>query len=165
MHQHCPAAMAFQIVPNLYALCPVRCISCDGSGQASAVTAALDWLAGNVQLPAIASMSLGAGQPDSVLNAATTAILALGVTVVTAAGNYNDGKEHVSLPCLMVLSSSAVPSQHIWPYLRTCNILSEAVLLMQTPAASAQPMCQEPSLSQPLTHRTTAGVSATMEHV
>lgn len=73
-------------------LCPVRCISCDGSGQASAVTAALDWLAANVQLPAIASMSLGAGQPDSVLNSATNAILALGVTVVTAAGNYNDGK-------------------------------------------------------------------------
>ena len=70
---------------------PVRCISCDGSGQASAVTAALDWLAANVQLPAIASMSLGAGQPDTVLDTATTAILALGVTVVTAAGNFNDG--------------------------------------------------------------------------
>ena len=71
---------------------PVRCISCDGSGQASAVTAALDWLAANVQLPAIASMSLGAGQPDTVLDTATTAILALGVTVVTAAGNFNDGQ-------------------------------------------------------------------------
>ncbi len=69
----------------------MRCISCDGSGQASAVTAALDWLAANVQLPAVASMSLGAGQPDTVLDAATTAILALGVTVVTAAGNFNDG--------------------------------------------------------------------------
>ena len=73
---------------------PVRCISCDGSGQASAVTAALDWLAANVQLPAIASMSLGAGQPDTVLDTATAAILAMGVTVVTAAGNFNDGKHH-----------------------------------------------------------------------
>ena len=70
----------------------MRCISCDGSGQASAVTAALDWLAANVKLPAIASMSLGAGQPDDVLDAATTAIMALGVTVVTAAGNFNDGE-------------------------------------------------------------------------
>lgn len=69
----------------------VRCISCDGSGQASAVIAALDWLAANVKLPAIASMSLGAGQPDAVLDAATTTILGLGVTVVTAAGNYNNG--------------------------------------------------------------------------
>jgi subtilisin family serine protease len=69
----------------------VRCISCDGSGQASDVIAALDWLAGNVKLPAIASMSLGANQPDSVLDAATTTILGLGVTVVTAAGNYNNG--------------------------------------------------------------------------
>ena len=50
-----------------------------------------------MQLPAIASMSLGAGQPDSVLDMATTAILGLGVTVVTAAGNYNDGKEHFRL--------------------------------------------------------------------
>ncbi len=39
-------------------------------------------------------MSLGAGQPDTVLDAATTAILALGVTVVTAAGNFNDGQHH-----------------------------------------------------------------------
>ncbi len=69
----------------------MRCISCDGSGQASAVVAALDWLAANVRLPAVASMSLGAGQPDSVLDAATSTILSMGVTVVTAAGNYNNG--------------------------------------------------------------------------
>ena len=72
----------------------MRCISCDGTGRASDVTAALDWLAANVQLPAIASMSLGAGQPDTVLDTATQAILALGVTIVTAAGNFNDGEIH-----------------------------------------------------------------------
>ena len=69
----------------------VRCISCDGSGKASDVIAALDWLAASVQLPAVASMSLGAGQPDAVLDAATNAIIGMGVTVVTAAGNYNNG--------------------------------------------------------------------------
>ena len=56
------------------------------------MVAALDWLAANVRLPAVASMSLGAGQPDSVLDAATSTILSLGVTVVTAAGNYNNGE-------------------------------------------------------------------------
>ena len=69
----------------------VRCISCDGSGKASDVVAALDWLAANLKLPAVASMSLGAGQPDAVLDAATNTILGMGVTVVTAAGNYNNG--------------------------------------------------------------------------
>lgn len=82
----------------------VRCISCDGSGQASAVIAALDWLAGNVKLPAIASMSLGAGQPDAVLDAATTTILGLGVTVVTAAGNYNNGRSILSCPSFLCLN-------------------------------------------------------------
>jgi subtilisin family serine protease len=69
----------------------VRCIGCDGSGQASDVIAALDWLAGAAKLPAVASMLLGAGTPNAVLEAATATILGLGVTVVTAAGNFNSG--------------------------------------------------------------------------
>ncbi|KAK9817300.1 hypothetical protein WJX72_012366 [[Myrmecia] bisecta] len=71
---------------TLYA---VRCISCDGSSQASDVIAALDWLAVNVQFPAVASMSLGSDKPDDNLDAALQAVIDLGVVGVVAAGNYN----------------------------------------------------------------------------
>ncbi|CAK0762638.1 hypothetical protein CVIRNUC_002977 [Coccomyxa viridis] len=47
-------------------------------------------IVGGLNFGVAKNVTLYAGQPDSVLNAATTAILALGVTVVTAAGNYND---------------------------------------------------------------------------
>ncbi|KAL3162994.1 hypothetical protein ABBQ32_009426 [Trebouxia sp. C0010 RCD-2024] len=67
----------------------VRVINCDGSAQSSAVIAGLDWLAQNYQLPAVASMSLGSDSPNQALDDAVTAIIALGITAVIAAGNYN----------------------------------------------------------------------------
>ena len=48
-------------------------------------------MAGNVQLPAVVSMSLGASGVDTTMDAAVQAVLALGVPVVAAAGNYNSG--------------------------------------------------------------------------
>ena len=79
-------------------LCCVRCchaavrvINCDGSASSSAVIAGLEWLAQNVQLPAVASMSLGSDSPNQALDDAVTAVIALGVTAVVAAGNYNQG--------------------------------------------------------------------------
>ena len=76
--------------------CAVRCIACNGNGAASAVIAGLDWVAANLQLPAVISMSLGATGVDTTMDAAVQAVLALGATVVVAAGNYNNGK-----PCLL----------------------------------------------------------------
>lgn len=67
-------------------------INCDGSAQSSAVIAGLDWLAQNYQLPAVASMSLGSDSPNQALDDAVTAIIALGITAVIAAGNYNQGQ-------------------------------------------------------------------------
>ena len=77
-----------ELTPSAHA---VRCIGCDGSGAASAVIAGLDWVAANVKLPAVVSMSLGATGLDTTMDAAVQAIIALGVTVVAAAGNYNNG--------------------------------------------------------------------------
>ena len=69
----------------------VRCIACDGSGKTSEVIAGVDWVATNLQLPAVLSMSLGADSTDDVLDAAVLAVIALGATVVTASGNFNNG--------------------------------------------------------------------------
>lgn len=69
----------------------VRCIACDGSGKTSEVIAGVDWVASNLQMPAVVSMSLGANSVDGVLDAAVQAVISLGATVVTAAGNFNNG--------------------------------------------------------------------------
>lgn len=70
----------------------VRCITCQGSGRTSEVIAGVDWVAANVQLPAVVSMSLGADSTDAVLDAAVRAVIKLGAAIVTAAGNFNNGK-------------------------------------------------------------------------
>lgn len=69
----------------------VRCITCAGSGKASEVIAGVDWVAANLQLPAVVSMSLGADSTDAVLDAAVSAVIGLGAIVVAAAGNFNNG--------------------------------------------------------------------------
>jgi len=69
----------------------VRCMDCDGTGSTSALLAGMDWVAANAMRPAVASMSLGAGDPEPLLDAAARALVALGIVVVTAAGNYNNG--------------------------------------------------------------------------
>lgn len=65
---------------------------CNGSGKASEVIAGVDWVAGNLLMPAVVSMSLGADTTDPILDAAVQAVIGLGATVVTAAGNFNNGK-------------------------------------------------------------------------
>ena len=69
----------------------MRCIACDGSGKTSEVIAGVDWVAANLQLPAVVSMSLGADSTDELLDAAVLAVDQLGATIVTAAGNFNNG--------------------------------------------------------------------------
>lgn len=71
----------------------MRCITCAGSGRTSEVIAGVDWVAANLDLPAVISMSLGADSTDDVLDAAVRAVIDLGAVVVTAAGNFNNGKE------------------------------------------------------------------------
>lgn len=60
-----------------------------GGGSTAGIISGVDWLAGNAQKPAIASMSLG-GKFSAALNKAVDELSASGVTVVTASGNGND---------------------------------------------------------------------------
>lgn len=72
----------------------VRAIGCDGDSNVSSIVAALDWLAGNAEYPAIAVLSLGSSQIDHVLDAAVTAVIAQGIVTVIAGGNFNNGACH-----------------------------------------------------------------------
>ena len=70
----------------------VRVLDCQGNALTSNVIAGLDWLAQNFQLPAVASLSLGADSPNRAMDDAVKALITLGVTVVVAAGNFNQSK-------------------------------------------------------------------------
>ncbi len=70
----------------------VRAIGCDGSSNTSNIVAALDWVAGNAQLPAIVVMSLGSSTIEAAMDNAVTAVVAAGIVAVTAAGNFNGGE-------------------------------------------------------------------------
>ena len=76
-------------------------MDCNGAGLASAVIAALEWVAAHLQLPAVVSMSLGATGVDTTMDAAVQAVISLGATVVAAAGNSNAGVL-CTRPCMQV---------------------------------------------------------------
>jgi len=67
----------------------VKILGDTGGGSTAGIISGVDWLAGNAQKPAIASMSLG-GRFSAALNEAVDQLSASGVTVVTASGNDND---------------------------------------------------------------------------
>jgi len=62
---------------------------CSGVGYTSDVIAGVDWVAAHHASPAVANMSLGAGDPDSALTTAVTNLWKSGVFVAVAAGNHN----------------------------------------------------------------------------
>ncbi len=64
----------------------LRVLGCDASGTTSDVVAALDWLVGKAQRPAVANLSFGRGG-DAALDAAVEAVVAAGIPVVVAAGD------------------------------------------------------------------------------
>ncbi len=70
---------------NLWAL---RVLNCEGSGSTSGVIAAVDWVTGSHQDPAVANMSLG-GSSSSSLNNAVANSVAAGVPYAVSAGNGN----------------------------------------------------------------------------
>lgn len=69
-------------------LVPVRVLSCAGTAPLSAVIDGLDWVVDDhvAGEPAVVNLSLGGG-PSPALDAAVNAVIADGITVVTAAGN------------------------------------------------------------------------------
>ena len=70
----------------------VRVLDCSGQGPTSGVVAGLEWVAQNYQLPAVASMSLGQHTKNVAIDAAVRSLVALGITVVAAAGNDQASK-------------------------------------------------------------------------
>lgn len=82
----------------------VRCIACDGAGRTSEVIAGVDWVASNLVLPAVISMSLGASETDAVLDAAVSAVIGMGAQIITAAGNFNNG-----MLCIVDVDKSSFP--------------------------------------------------------
>jgi subtilisin family serine protease len=64
----------------------VRVLGCNGSGSNSNVIAGIDWVAANAVKPAVANMSLGGGNSDTLDTAVKNAI-AKGIAFAVAAGN------------------------------------------------------------------------------
>lgn len=81
----------------------MRCVDCNGNGAVAQFIAGLEWVAGNFQSPAVASMSLGSNAVNEALDSALQAVIALGVTGVVAAGNYGSG----ALPGAVILNPGA----------------------------------------------------------
>jgi subtilisin family serine protease len=66
----------------------VRVLNCSGAGFLSRVVAGLDWAASQGAYPAVINMSLG-GSANATLDDAVRRAVAVGITVVAAAGNSN----------------------------------------------------------------------------
>jgi subtilisin family serine protease len=64
----------------------VKVLGCDGSGLASDIIAAIDWLRVNKVKPAVANLSLGSGWSKTV-NQAVDRLFSAGILPVVAAGN------------------------------------------------------------------------------
>lgn len=64
----------------------VRVLNCEGAGSNSTVIGGLDWIAENVQKPAVVNMSLGGGASRAI-DEAVEKLVDRGITVVVAAGN------------------------------------------------------------------------------
>ena len=72
-------------------LVAVRVLDFNGSAKASDVVSCLDWVLKNAQLPAVVHLGAGSDSPNSVSDAAASAVLAKGIPVVVSAGNTNSG--------------------------------------------------------------------------
>ena len=67
---------------------PVRVIDCGGSGATSGVIAGLDWVVQNAVLPAVVNLSIIEDSTSIALDGAVARVVASGITVVAAAGNF-----------------------------------------------------------------------------
>jgi serine protease len=67
-------------------LVSVRVLGCDGTGTGSGFIAGIDWVAKNHVKPAVANISIGAGQSTQ-LNSALQSMIATGVQASVSAGN------------------------------------------------------------------------------
>ena len=68
----------------------VRVMDCDGEGAMSTIITGLEWILGNLELPAVVLMSIG-GDATLLLDQACESLVNAGATVVVAAGNDDEG--------------------------------------------------------------------------
>jgi subtilisin family serine protease len=97
----------------------VRALDCYGDGTSEGVVAALDWVLGNhVSTPSVVNMSLGGGaNPD--IDAAVSAVIAAGIPLVAAAGNYAENACDFSparVPAALTIGASARNDQQAWDF-------------------------------------------------
>ncbi|MFD9504229.1 S8 family serine peptidase [Streptomyces sp. NPDC060035] len=76
-------------------LVPVRVLNCEGSGTWAGIIAGLDWIAENVQKPAVVNASLG-GTSSAAVDDAFDGLAEQGILPVVAAGNESQDACNVS---------------------------------------------------------------------
>jgi len=86
-HMAGKVAGTFWGVAKNAAVVAVRVLDCSGAGSTSAILAGLDWVARNHTTPSVANLSFS-GALSATVNQAVASVVAAGVTVVAAAGDY-----------------------------------------------------------------------------
>ncbi len=93
-------------------LIPVKVLNCNGNGSITDIVTALQWVVTDhlAGVPAVLNMSLG-GFASSAVDAAVSAVIADGVTVVVAAGNDNDNSCNYSparVPAAITVGATSI---------------------------------------------------------
>lgn len=96
----------------------IRVLDCDGWGTTSGIVAGLDWVAGDHDSdePAVANMSL-LGGASLAMDAAISAVIRDGVTMVVAAGNERDAACAYSparVPAALTVAASTIEDRPAW---------------------------------------------------
>eukprot|EP00192_Tetraselmis_astigmatica_P001340 CAMPEP_0117696850 /NCGR_PEP_ID=MMETSP0804-20121206/28894_1 /TAXON_ID=1074897 /ORGANISM="Tetraselmis astigmatica, Strain CCMP880" /LENGTH=2321 /DNA_ID=CAMNT_0005511019 /DNA_START=558 /DNA_END=7525 /DNA_ORIENTATION=- len=109
------AGLTFGVAKNVN-LHAVRVLDCQGNAQYSRVIKALDYLASNHELPAVAVLSLG-GEPYNALDLAVQAMVDSGITVAVAAGNDNREaclQSPARVPSVLTVAGSSAQDDMYW---------------------------------------------------
>jgi MYXO-CTERM domain-containing protein len=102
---------------------PIRVLDCEGSGETSGVIAGMDYVAANHPARSVVNMSLG-GAAGEAKDAAVRNLVAMGVTVVVAAGNETtdacNGSPAREPMAITVASSTASDTRSSFSNYGTC---------------------------------------------
>ena len=79
--------------------CAVRTLNCEGLAKADQVVLAMDWVLENHRKPAVVQMSLTTQSIEPSMDRAASTLVAAGLAVIAAAGNFNTSKRTFSSSC------------------------------------------------------------------